>query len=515
MKLLLSTKSMWCLLFAISFVVLWNIRINGDGGEYLMTAHALFRHGSVLIYPSDFSEFSRLPPDQLGRIGYPLEFYDILLDKFQSPHPASWGGYASVRSNELYSMHFWLYSLLALPYYAIVHTAGLNPVWAFGLLNITFIGAGCVYLRRAMPSNGHWAVILFLALGTSFYLRWTGPEAMTASCALVASIALLRGETGLAILLSGLGATQTPSLIFVAPFALAFRVVLHRYPNLVWPGATIVRVARRDVLMAMAGLALALAPYTFFYRVFGEPSLTGRYFTLPDLISFQRLSSLLFDLNQGMLAGVPGLFVGLAAACCSVEPGKRREMLWISAFIAAVFVALLVPVLATLNWNSGGVVFMRYGYWLSMPLLALILRLSQNCSTRHWIWLVSMVLLAQSAVAIEHGVLGQRSNPVRYSLAATWVLNNFPEYYNPDPEIFFERGSGQEVNAPLSHQLSYLYAHAGKPLKFLRHQSNSGASNGWCGRGQLLEGSSVRQMEGGWDYLHAPFTCRPARSPAQ
>lgn len=500
---------MWLLLFAIAVVVLWNIRINGDGGEYLMTTHALFRHASVLILPSDFSEFSQRPFDELNRMGYPREFYDILLKKFQRPHPMSWGGFASVRPDELYSMHFWLYSLLALPYYAVVHTAGLNPVWAFGLLNMTFVAASCAYLRRAMPQNGHWAVILFLALGTPFYLRWTGPEVMSAGCALVATVALLRGKAGQAILLSGIGATQTPSLILIAPFAIAFRILLRRYPNMVWPGVTISRFGVSDVLMATSGLAVALVPYVFFYSIFEEPSLTGRYFTRHGLISFQRLSSLFFDLNQGMLVGVPGLFVGLPAALCFFEPGKRREMIWISALIAGVCVALLIPVLATLNWNSGGVVFMRYAYWISMPLLALIFRLLQNCEPKMWIRLVSLILLVQSIVAIEHGVLGQRSSTVRFSIAANWVLNNFPAHYNPDPEIFFERGSGQEVNAPLSHELTYLYPPRGKPLKLLRHRSNTSASNGLCSGGQLLEGSSVHQMKGGWDYLHAPFTCRP------
>jgi len=500
------SSAFWLLLAGLASATLFNMRISGDGGEYLMMAHALLRDGSLVITPDAIADYLRLPPAAQQRMGFPADFYARLVDMFHTPQPHSWGGYASVAPDQLYSMHFWAYSLLALPPFALCRTVGANPVLAFGLLNLSFAAVCCAYLRRAMPQHWRWAVLLFLFTGTNFYLRWTGPEVMGAACALVATVALLRGQLGMAILAAGVGASQMPPLVFLMPFALGFRALLARFPQLAWPGAAVPVPGACDLLLSVAGILAAAAPYIFFHHVFGEPSLTGRYFTLPGLISLQRFWSLLFDLDQGMLAGVPGVFAGLLAAPWLIGPEYRKRWAVTALCVVAACVAMIVPALAALNWNSGSVVFIRYGYWAAMPLLALLLLALLH--TRRPALLALIVLASQALPMIEHGVLGHRSSWGQHGIAAAWALDRIPAWYHPDPEIFIERGQGHEGQMPLALTAVHLRTVEGEPVKLLRNVANTDASIGLCQPGQRLEGSARHALRDGWQYEHAPFRCR-------
>lgn len=215
-------------------MMLSTTRLNGDGGEYLMTTDALLDNGALAITPAAFQKMFSLSPKDQASMGYPTDFYKKLLAQFQVAQPRSWGGYASARPNEMYSMHFWLYSLLALPFYWVLTHFNLNPAWAFGLLNLSFVCMAGAYLKNAMSRQWNVRMLLFLGLGTTLYLRWTGPEIMSACCVLVACIALLQGRPGLAALAAGFAASQNPSIIFIAPFAIAYWLILR------WRG----RVAR-------------------------------------------------------------------------------------------------------------------------------------------------------------------------------------------------------------------------------------------------------------------------------
>lgn len=505
-----SARALGLALLVLGIAALYGMRINGDGGEYFMTTHAMYRHGSPAILPQHFVENAQLTEAMRTRIAYPSEFYRVLQERFQTPQPVSWAGFASLSTDQIYAIHFWLYSLLALPFYLLLKAAGLNPLWSLGLVNLVFAGLAFLCLRRVLDRNRILASALFLLCGTTFYLRWTGPEVMTASCALMASLFMLRGQAGYAILAAGIGATQSPSLILLAPLALGFRLLLAYKPGLIWPGAVPAQNSRANVLAGAAGLLLAALPYTYFKGVLGEFSLTGKYFTAPGLISTDRLWSLLFDLDQGMVVGVPGLLALVPVALLlAARPGHRTQV-WAAALLSiATFATLAIPTLATLNWNSGGVGFMRYGYWLAMPLLALFFFTWQFLSQKQVIALGSAALAIQMIGLLAFGAVGQYSSHVRHTRLALWALDTIPAHYHPDPEIFVERGKGAETDAPQARTHTHLHVGPdGRPLKLLRHSLNKEAGTFGCAPGERIHGQAIKSVRDGWEYLHAPFTCQ-------
>jgi hypothetical protein len=490
-----------------SAMALSKTRLTGDGGEYLLMTHALLKHGSPAIAAADVADYARMAPARLEVLGLPQALLGELLRQAQASKPDVVGAaFFPDAAGRYYSLHFWLYSLLALPFYALIKPLGLNPAAAFVLLNFACAGGVFAYLRRAVPRLAPLAFLVFLAAGTSFYLRWTGPEVMSASCALGATLAMLRGQAGLAILLAGVGASQNPPLLFMMPFVVVFRYWLARWPALRWPGEKPPpRPGKAAMFAALAGAGLALAPMAFFQLSFGVPSLIAKYMASTELVTPQRFLSLYLDLDQGMIVGVPALFLAFLLAPLLLAPGQRRAWLSAAAFTVAMIVVMSVPALSATNWNSGCSVFVRYAYWLAMPLLALALRASVAMAPgRAWALLLA-TLLGQAAVLSANGIFGQDASYMRHSAAVQWLLEHHPAIYNPDAEIFVERDAQREIR--VTPDLVHVHRAGGKPVKLLRHWSNFESSGGLCPQGQLLQAGSTENIDGGWQYLDSPFTC--------
>lgn len=485
--------------------VLKHTSINGDGSEYMLMTHALLQHGTPQIKASDVNDLISLPLETQLHMGIPTEMLRNVFGQMQTAQPDVVAGFFPDPQGRFYAIHFWLYSLLAVPFYALLKAAGANPVLAFALLNMSIAGATMLYLRRVMPrALWPWAAASFLAVGTSFYLNWTGPEAMAASCVLVACIATLRGELGLAMLLAGLGASQNPPLMLMMPPILAYRYVLHRYPQLRWPGSTLVPPGRRDLAGGLLGIALALAPLAFFQNIYGVPSLIAKYYTSSELVTPFRLASLFLDLDQGMIVGLPGLLCALLPLPLMAPAHRAR---WCAALllILAMLTVLILPSLSATNWNSGGSVVIRYAYWSGISLLTLVLLAGISMPVEKARYYFAFLLGLQAIVMVVNGPLGERYSYVKHSALARWTLQHFPSSYNPEAEIFYERSIESEQLMPPS--LVYAYTVNGQAVKLLRHWSNPEASGGLCPEQAILSGENVRSAGNGWQYVHAPFRC--------
>src|SRR5687768_16423241 len=78
------------------------------------------------------------------------------------------------------------------------------------------------------------------------------------------------------------------------------------------------RFDRASMVCAAGGALLTLLSPLFFLVTFGEPSLIGKQAVDVSVATPARLFSLLFDLNQGMVIGVPGVLLGFGIAAVIV-----------------------------------------------------------------------------------------------------------------------------------------------------------------------------------------------------
>lgn len=501
------------LFLAIAGIALVDTSLTGDGYEYMLTMHALAEHGSPEITQADVAS--------LQRTAGSVPFYAVTLgdlmpyiqEHLRAPDKTPAFTYTIMPNDEgrFYGIHFGLYSLLALPFYLLLKPFGAYPHYAFTLLNLAFCGGAFLYLRRALPGRAALAMLLLLLSGTTFYLNWTGPEVLTASCVLIACVATLRGQAGLAILFAGLAASQNPPIFLMIPFAVVYRILLAKYPRLQWPDSVAAALDRRELLLAAAGILLTLAPYVFFQLTFGTPSVIARDFNQSGFITAARLFSVFFDLNQGMVVGIPGVALALLLAVVLLPRDQRGPWLAVAALLVGLIILMALPALSTVNWNSGGVVMTRYSYWLGMPLLALVLLAVRLMPPRTGLALLLGGAALQALLLASTGLLGDKTIYTQHSLPARWVLGHFPTLYSPEAEIFHARTEGA-VTLPLPLDSIPVFRVDGRPTKIMRHRANRQAPAGLCAPGEELQGEHLRRVTRDWEYLHAPFTCaaRPA-----
>ncbi|MCG2585927.1 hypothetical protein [Massilia sp. TS11] len=482
-------------------------RLAGDGGEYLMMALAWAHHASPVLSPEDFRQLVAQPWSWLGSWNAPAETYQTLLSKLGTPAPTSWAGYAWSDGRHIHAIHFWLLSLFAAPFAGPLAAMHANPLWSLLLVNL-----GCVLLvahrlARQLPDWADAGLLAFFVSGTSFYLAWTGTEVMSAACVLLSVLAALRGAVGAAMLAAGIGAAQTPSLLALLPLAPFLQLVRLRWAAWLPPGPPVRAWSRRDYAGAVTGIVLGMLPFVWFQIMIGVPSIPGKYATVPEWLSWNRLHSLYFDLSQGMLVCLPGVGLAFVLSLLLVRREARRASWTWSGLMLALMLVMSVPQATALNWNSGAVVVARYAYWLAMPLLAAVL-LALPQMTRARAWCVLGVLFAAQAVVLRaEGWYGQKGDYAHHGALAQRVLARAPAWYNPDPEIFYERSGHGDGNVPINEDAFAVWRVDGHLRKLLRHSSQTSGPAGLCPPGFRLEGSAVRRVDRGWEYLHAPFHC--------
>jgi hypothetical protein len=297
-------------------------------------------------------------------------------------------------------------------------------------------------------------------------------------------------------------ASQNPSAILLWPF-IVWSWRMH-------PARPRFAAGWREQLMLALAVLLALLPYAFFYAAYRVPSIIARFATDFSLISLERAWSLVFDLNEGALFGVPGLLLGtLVAAVVALVNANRAERRSLATNVAATLLLLAcmaTPTFAIHNWNSGASVLIRYGYWLAMPLVPLLGELVSVTGVRTRWSLLGAAAALQLAVIAVHGVWGERYSHVQHTWAAKLALRRYPSAYNPVPEIFYERSLGRE--APLDERDVVVWPYRGRPGKLMVREGTTPRSTRICADGSEVTSTRVHPVSGGWVYLDAPFRCR-------
>jgi hypothetical protein len=257
------------------------------------------------------------------------------------------------------------------------------------------------------------------------------------------------------------------------------------------------QLTRANVAGLAAGLIVFALPPLFNLVQFGVPNIIARRFSDPGLISGTRLVSFFFDLNQGAIVALPGVAAALLVW------GWRRNV-HPTAVCLGLVLALILPALAVLNWNSGAAGVMRYAFWAGMPLVcALLLRVRAH---GRWPPLLALwLLLTQGGAMLNAGSYTY----VEFSPLARFVLAHAPDHYHPEPEIFAERMAHNDDY--IQPDKVYVYRPAGLPSKALFNAENKNAGAQLCGAGRTLApGNRIVASSQGWRYLDGDPLCMPA-----
>ncbi|QBE64602.1 hypothetical protein [Pseudoduganella lutea] len=482
------------LLVLLAFVSLAPPDHNGDFVEYTLVAHAIATHGTPDIRLADIDTVKHAIPQW-------RHVYEFLEKDMVAGKEEVYAAFVRGRGGDVYAVHFFGYPALAAIPYKLFQLTGLPPFRCFLVVNAVMIFVLGMALLRLFGSATRAAagLALFMLCGGMLYARWSSPECLSAAALLAAlayygSGAFIRGG-----LLGGLATLQNPTILFFFGFAPLLRLCIDYQPAI----GLAANLRRQVTGRAVAGLALGLAlfalPPLFNLYQYGVPNIIVKKFSNSDFVSTTRFVSFFFDLNQGLLIGVPAV----AAALLWTVFGKRHARTVPLLALAMLFMlALVVPAMAVLNWNSGAVGIMRYAFWAAMPLLFVLLW--QAAQLPRWPRMAVTGIFAVQLVCMVHAL---SYTYVQFSPLALAALRWLPGQYHPEPEIFAERSANNDDYINPAHV--YHWPREGQPVKWLYNTGHPGIEQKLCGTGQALApANAVTDTYRGWRYVDGALLCR-------
>lgn len=317
-----------------------------------------------------------------------------------------------------HAVHFWMYSLFALPAKLLLRAVGGREFNALIVTNAWLLAAALAVAAGTgggQPGGRGAALALLLAVTpVAWYVTFTGVEVFCWALATVSLACLDRKRYVASAIAAALAATQNPPMALLA--AVPVLVAARRAPPAA-AGAT------------LAGASLALLPVVWNWWHFGVASLIAVSLDL-DRVSVGRTLGLLFDLNAGLLPYVPVLLVAAPLAAWRLtRRGDRRAVL-----VAFALVGMLLAVQTQINWNSDGRGLRRYLVWMLPPMAWLVVT---GWTDRWRDRLVAAAVVTSGAVLIFDAPT--RTTWLEHRPVARWVMREWPWLYNPDFETFVER----------------------------------------------------------------------------
>ncbi|MBB3118071.1 hypothetical protein [Pseudoduganella violacea] len=466
--------------------------MKGDSVEYTLATIAMANHGTPAIRMSDIEQAKQLAPER-------AEIYEILAADLRANKQVVYAAYVRGRGGDVYTVHFFGYSALAVLPYKLLQAAGLPPLKCFQVLNLTMVLvlALCLYRLFRNTARAAWGTALFMLCGGALYWNWSSPECLSAAALLGALALYASGAPLRAGLLAGLAAWQNPTILAFLGFAPLIKLCLDYQPGRGLAAALRQALAPRQLLGLGLALVLIALPPLFNLWQYGVPNIIVKLFSNRELVTVTRLVSFFFDLNQGLLIGIPAV---LALLALWMWRGAPQRVLLLGA-CASFTLALILPALAVLNWNSGAAGMMRYAFWSSMPLLfALLWRLQQQA---RWPRRLAVGLLLAQGLCMVNAL---SYSYVQFSPLARLVLRYAPNWYHPEPEIFAERSGNNDDY--INPERIYAYPRDGAPIKHLYNARHPGIEDHLCGQGmKLAPGNAAHDSVHGWRYLDGALAC--------
>ncbi|QLE56942.1 hypothetical protein [Nostoc sp. TCL26-01] len=428
-------------LILIFFCLKTNPIRQGDGYEYALILQSFFNHFSPDIREADITSLIKIVESQPS--SYDVKVLQGILTALKNGENEIYLGILKSSQGEYFGYHFWLYPLINLPVKVLLAVLRLNELKAFQLTNSLLISFTLIYVllfSRQSPFT-RWAIaLLYLAGCIFFYLLWPHPEIYLAASILISGCAFIDQRIYVAAIAATLATLQNPSVVFLlAAICLFFVAKNFTLASLKNP----LIFVKKYIWIALIA-AISFLPYIFYYYHYQVPNLIAqRGFVDPRLISLARFNSTLFDLNQGLIVGFPGIMVGvltlLIYRLIRVIFQHQRPIFNQADILLVAFFLMLQPTLSQTNWNHGQEVFSRYAFWATM---ALIIWLAANMSELKGLLKYSFLPIILVLQIFPNYLFFKHPGDGHYlkmKSSAAWVLANFPSWYNPEPEIFAER----------------------------------------------------------------------------
>lgn len=408
-------------------------QLAGDIVEYYGISETLINHGSLKLKDTDRKQLeTALNPGYLADPQYYIKGID----------------------GSRYPVHFIAYSITTIPARLLLRFFGQNELKTFPLTNLILFSFAGFFIMRYFIKSLFSRIIFLIFLYFSpliYFLIWPGSEIYIASFLLLAVFCFFHKRYTFAIILSTFASWQSQPLILIPILFLILSFYQQNELFLKQEGEY-----WRINYIRLSGLVLLILlmfiPYFYNFLVFG---VVDPWFLLQKVsfwtqqfgfgfhnTSLQKFTELFFDSNIGLFFYAPVLLI--AGFYFLVKSLVKKEI-----SLAVLLVLIIINFLyqTNPNWHNGTAGFgpTRYALYLIPFLIYVIVRKFER-NTKHFIVLGAYLLTQFWVLSFNGYLLPNFENTLYHSPYAAFVLDNFPSFYNPTPEIFIERTNHIESN---------------------------------------------------------------------
>lgn len=408
------------------------LNYGGDIAEYHGITETIIKSGSLALTPTaEYNLKTYLPPVYFNNPGY----YIIGVDGLRYP------------------VHFFLYSLLAIPTRLVLHLFSINELQTLRLTNVIFLGITLFILFKYIVYNNFKRLILLGTLLLShfvFFLSWPGPDAFYLLLLLTACLAFLKKHFITAGIITAVAALQSQPLSILALLIAGYALFMHiihskRGLSLKTHAETILKIGIIPFILVIPVVYNLLyfgvvSPWTQLQD--GWTILNG--FGLQNL-SLQKLFEQFFDLNYGLFFYAPILILAGFYFLWKFKHNKDVVFLFLS-FILTAFFYQTNP---AWHYGTAGYGPSRHAIFL-LPLFIVFFVFIIQKSRKHYALLAIFILVQVPILYMNGFVNPDITNTLKNSPTAMFVLDRWPYLYNPTPEIFVDRTNHTDLDVPSS-----------------------------------------------------------------
>jgi len=419
----------------------WKFQPAGDIIEYYGVTESLLSHGGINLTQED---------------------YQNLVNTFNEGYFSDPRYFMAGRGAERFSAHFIGYSVLAVPTRALLELIGSDPKKALGFTNLLIFSASLLFIMLKYLKNTAPKLILLLAAFTSpliFFLTWPGPDLMVLSVLLISLFAFWKKDFITAVILAILASWHSqPLIVMAALYGLYWIVAEARsniYMNFLKETIRIITTGK-TIAIVTALTILAAIPYLYnlyFFSVLSPWSIFEDGWTKLNGFGIQNMSpwklyEQLFDLNMGVFWYAPLLVVLATIVLWKLKFDRRIQFLTFGMILTA-FAFQTNPA-----WHYGTAGFgpSRHAVFLIPFFIFLVVVGFQKIPKNMEMGLfgLSLLLFQWYSVSMNGYFVPDFTRVLYHNDYAKYVLNNYPELYNPTPEIFIDRSLHSDPQEPRS-----------------------------------------------------------------
>ncbi len=421
----------------------------GDGPEYILTTEAFYNHFTPDVRYEDAISFKKsYCQKEAWETNFKADFFDQVEDSLKTNSKEFLKGRAGFVTDKIgrhYGYHFFFYSILNVPGRFIAEKIHANPMRSFQVTNAFIVIITCFFLLFLSPFSFFQTILIALTFCFSsvyWYLGWTHTEVFMICVVTLGMWFFSQEKYYLGIFLVALGGLQYQPLLMI----LLFMAIMTLIKN----GFSI-----RNILKIGLSSFIFLWPPLFYFFHFGTTNLIGNEdgFMSMDNITFTRVFGFYFDFNQGAILGIPLVLILYLFYCLRkwVLMARRKEAFDFTYFLVVFLLIMTCIVSAISLLNPVGAIINRYAAWFSAIIIVHLFFIIKQFKIWITITLLSLILITQASTVLYWEKFNKFDwNFAENNVLASWFLDEHPELYNPDPQIFIARTNGFDFSPDAS-----------------------------------------------------------------